>query len=682
MLTALVAAGAPVAHAAWQKPVAIRAEPLSVAWFLNDCSEAGCPPSDHVLGRLRMTGPRSAVGAITIPEVAVMESETGAIVTDGRLPDGEGLLQYVIRSRIFGVLLHDGVWTLTDLQAFANENAPWYGLDFDVQVDGAGNGVLVYRDVVSTGDHREGHVMVRETDGTTWGTPIRLDADSTGVSDLGEAPQLSVAPNGDVSVYFEDWVCPDRPGSYCKTTANWMRQRRGGTWLPAQAVNQDARSPDAMATATGGDGTASFFWSRFAGGSADNPRELAARVVTSGGVLGPTVASPAANGHPWALGGPGGRALVVASRLNAGDRLSNLAATTFDGAAFGPVTALSTTRGWTDFLALEGSSDAASLVYAEGGWRLGTGPLDAGLLVFDPLRRRVLLRRFSGGAWSAPIPVDGGLAAPAQQSVTGPDDAAAGGGAVIFAAGAPSPDGLRGSDRVYAVDVTGAAPTAPVPIDNGPGGWVHAVAVDRWADGNSAAIFTQLGPDGNVRIYGVENRVAPGGAFSRRPVFGRQTCVDAYSQLAGCTTAALDPVRATVAPVAVAADGGLTVRGTAVQVVRGTAAGARVSRGAAAAARTRKLASGTVSVAVQQTTKRRGCRWWVRSRRRFVAGSCREPVFSIARVRGGRFALELGKVPAGKVTVWARAKGGRRMQQQVLKLGTSRRAVTVRRVRR
>ena len=169
------------------------------------------------------------------------------------------------------------------------------------------------------------------------------------------------------------------------------------------------------------------------------------------------------------------------------------------------------------------------------------------------------------------MPVDGGLPALAQQSVTGPDDVAAGGGAVIFAAGAPSPDGLRGADRVYAVDVSGATPTVPVPIDNGPGGWVHAIAVDRWADGNAAAIFTQLGPDGNVRLYGVENRVAP--AVSRRPVFGQEKCLDAYSQVAGCATTALDPVRAIVAPVAVAASGALVVRGTAVEVRR--AAGGR-----------------------------------------------------------------------------------------------------------
>ena len=141
MLTALLAAGAPVAHATWQKPVAIRAEPLNVASFLNDCTEAGCAPSDHVLGRLHMTGPRSAVGALTVPELAVMDTESGTLVTDGRLPDDEGILEYVVRSRVFGVLLRDGTWTITDLSAFANDSAPWYGLDFDVGVDGAGNGV-------------------------------------------------------------------------------------------------------------------------------------------------------------------------------------------------------------------------------------------------------------------------------------------------------------------------------------------------------------------------------------------------------------------------------------------------------------------------------------------------------------------------------------------------------------
>ena len=683
VLTALVAAGAPVAGAAWQKPVAIRSAPLNTAWFLNNCDQEGCPPSDHALGRLKMTGPRSAVGAVTIPEVWVYDTESGDLVTDGRVPDDENTLQYVVRSRIFGVTLRDGAWTLTDTQAFANDDAPWNGLDFDVGVDAGGNGVLVYREFVKTPGHSEGHVMVRETTPGGWGPPIRLDADSTGVADAGEAPQLSVAANGDVSVYFEDWVCPDRPGSYCQATANWMRQRRGGTWLPAQAVNQDARSPSAMATATGGDGTASFFWNRFGGGAASGALELTGRVVGADGKLGPVVAYPAGHGHPRAVAGPGGRALVLVERGNDGDQRTNLAATPFDGGAFGPLATLSTTRGPVDFVALHGSSDAASLLYVEGGWRVGTGPLDSGFLVFDPLRRRVMSRRWAGGAWSAPVPVDGGLAAPAQQSVTGPDDVAAGGGSVIFAAGAPSPDGLRGADRVYAVDVSGAAPTAPVPIDNGPGGWVHAIAVDRWSDGNGAAMFTQLGPDGNVRLYGVENRVAP--AVSRRPVFGREKCVDAYSQLAGCATTVLDPVRAVVAPVKVAADGGLVVRGTAVQVVGRPvgARGAAVSLGArGAAARTRKLASGTVSVAVQQTTARRGCRWWVRSRRRFVAGSCREPVFSVTKVRGGRFALALGKVPAGRVTVWARAARGRKVRQQVLELGTSRRVVAVPRARR
>ena len=268
------------------------------------------------------------------------------------------------------------------------------------------------------------------------------------------------------------------------------------------------------------------------------------------GKLGSAVALPAGRGLPRAVGGPGGRALVLVERGNDGDLWTNLASTAFDGSAFGPVETLSTTRGPSDFAVLHGTSDAATLLYVEGGWRRGTGPLDLNILQLDPLKRRLIMRRWAGGAWSAPAPVDGGLPAPAQQSVTGPDDVAAGGGAVIFAAGRPSPDGLRGTDRVYAVDVSGATPSAPVPIDNGPGGWVHAIAVDRWTDGNSAAIFTQLGPDGNVRLYGVENRVTPAPGFARRPVFGQEKCVDAYSQLAGCATATLDPVRAAVAPLA------------------------------------------------------------------------------------------------------------------------------------
>jgi hypothetical protein len=637
-----------------------------------------------------MTGPRTAVGAVTIPEVWVRDTRANAWVSDGRLPgrgedselDDNGL-EYTVRERIHGVSLRDGRWMLTALDAFANQGAPWEDLDFDLRTDAAGNALLVYRRLTDLGGGRsEAQVLAREylAAAGAWGAPVRLDAPSVGITDGGQAPQLALAPNGDAAVYFEDWVCPDG-AAYCQATANWLRRRVGGAWQPAQVVNQDARSPSDMAAAVGADGTASVFWRPFQSGDANAGLDLAARAVRTDGTLGPVVRSPAASGFPRAVGGPGGSALVTTQRVNAGaDRRYTLAATRFDGGAFGPVTELSTTRYTGDFQALEGTSEAASVLYVEGGWRLGTGPLDSGFLLLDPLKRRLMMRRWAGDAWSAPIPVDGGLPAPAQQSVVGPDDVAAGGGVVIFAAGRPSPDGLRGADRVYAVDASGPAPSAPVAIDNGPGGWVHAVAVDRSADGGAAALFTQLGPDGNVRLYGVEN-VAASAPVSRRPAFGVERCTDAASQIAGCASAALEPVRALPAAPVAARDGALVVRGAAVQVLSAPAVvRSATARGHAAATRTRRLKTGTVSVAVQQTTARRGCRWWNASRRRFAAGSCREPRFTSVKVRDGRFTLRLRGLPAGRVTVLTRAARGK-LRQQVLRLGESRRVVTVRRGR-
>ena len=64
--------------------------------------------------------------------------------------------------------------------------------------------------------------------------------------------------------------------------------------------------------------------------------------------------------------------------------------------------------------------------------------------------------------------------------------------------------------RVYATQLTSGGWTTPELIDNGPGGTVHVVASDLEPGGTGAALFTQLGADGNIRLYGVENIPGPG----------------------------------------------------------------------------------------------------------------------------------------------------------------------------
>ena len=106
--------------------------------------------------------------------------------------------------------------------------------------------------------------------------------------------------------------------------------------------------------------------------------------------------------------------------------------------------------------------------------------------------------------------------------------------------------------RVYATQLTSGGWTTPELIDNGPGGTVHVVGSDLESGGTGAALFTQLGADGNIRLYGVEN--IPGPGFTRPPIFGHALCTDASSLVAGCATARSDPISATLAPPKIEAD--------------------------------------------------------------------------------------------------------------------------------
>ena len=670
-LAALATAAAP-ALATWEKPVVVREQPLETASFLYSCtSEAGqvCPPIDHVMGRFRMTGPRTGVGVVTLPELYVRDSE-GAAAPPGAVPSDDNEFIYDVAERLYGVTLRDGRWTLESLDAFGSletDGAP--ALD----VDAAGTATLVYYKHVE--GERESRILVRDNVGGVWSAPTRLDGPSVG-EDSGGALRLAVAPNGDASVFFTDWVCPDG-AAYCQTVPDWTVQRRAGTWLPGRAVLQEARPPGVTDTALAADGSAWFVWSRFVPGS--NPDQLQLELVgrsLAGGALGTPVAGPAGSMRALhTVPGTPGSALVVYDRFATPNRA--LDAATFDGTQWSPVTGLSTTRGGDDFFHLEGTAGDADLFYVEGGWppvanlRTGDGDL-------DPDGRRIQWRHHGPAGWTPAQPVDGGLAAPAPPSALGPDDVAAGGGTVAFAAGALSAAGGRDQDRVYATTLAPGGPGPTVPIDNGTGGWTHTIAVDRWAGGSGAALFTQLGADGNVRLYGVEDLQAT--PPLRRAPFGRLLCTDERSQLAGCVTEKLDVVRAEATPPKVQRDGALLVSGRALERVgAATGGGAR----AAASARMRALKSGSVRVAVQRRLRRGRCAWWNASKRRFLQRSCSRPLFAKTRVRKGRFALRLPKLGRqnGSVTVWTRATTTRR-KQQLFRLGKSKRTVTVRAPRR
>ncbi len=655
------------ASAAWQKPVDVGAGALENASFLYDCGALACPPSDHVLGRFRMTGPRSGVGAITLPGLIVVSQESGKVVA-GQVPTETNGLRYEVDSRLYGVTMRDGVWKLTDLNASAYEAPPWEQLSFDLGVDAAGNATLLYVDY-GAGAKGENILMVRQNVGGAWRSPIQLDQPSVGQpgEDLHWAPRLAVSPNGNASVFFEDWVCPNG-ASYCSTVPEWTRQRRGGQWLPPQVVFQEGRPPASTATTVTDDGTATMLWSRYQPGVPVDtaPIQLMGRTL-SAGVLGPAAIGPAGGGGEiHAVASPGGRNLLtVETPTQVSTRHALLASTLAGGVWTAPVT-LSTQRGIGDsFIQLTGSADAADLLYLDDPWTASSE--ERGEQVPDLKHRRLLWRRYVSGAWQAPRPVDGGLPSPAPPSVVGPDDVAAGGGTIAFAAGALTPDGLRGADRIYAARIDSGTPTAPQPIDNGTGGWTHTVAVDRWNGANGAALFTQLAPDGNVRLYGVEDLAA--GRVARAKPFGRELCTDLIGQIAGCVASSLDLVRASEATPRLAADGALVVSGTAVTVPRTVRA---------TAAATRVLKRGTVKVAVEQAASRHRCRWWSTARRRFLAGSCRKPRFVKTSVRNGRFRLRLPGMRTGTITVWTAAASARR-SQQVLRLGRSKRTVTLRR---
>ena len=194
---------------------------------------------------------------------------------------------------------------------------------------------------------------------------------------------------------------------------------------------------------------------------------------------------------------------------------------------------------------------------------------------------------------------------------------------------------------------------------------MHVVGADGEVSGTAAALFTQLGPDGNVRLYGVEN--TSGATFRRPSAFGRVLCTDAAGVVAGCTTAKLDPVRATLAPPKPQPDTSALLSGSIIL--------ARTPVATAAAGRVR-----TAQLAIQRGSGRR-CTWWSAPRKRFLRRSCRKPIFFAVRASGSRWKVRTGRLGAGTTTVWVRAVSGKRVQQ-VFRDRTNKRVVRVKRVTR
>lgn len=283
----------------------------------------------------------------------------------------------------------------------------------------------------------------------------------------------------------------------------------------------------------------------------------------------------------------------------------------------------------------------------------------------NPAQRRVYGASLSSGHWTAPRTIDGGLPNPAPYSLDLTDDIAAAGGTVVFTAGPLTVgEGFEiNNQRVYGVTL-GAGASTPVPIDNGPGGEVHVVAADAEPSGTAAALFTQLGPDGNLRLYGVENLCGP--VFLRPSTFGKTLCTDVRGGVAGCVTAQLDPLRATLAPPSIEPNTSALLSGSLI-IKRPPSPSVAVAAA--------KRIGRNVQIALQRTSGRT-CSWWSTSRRRFIRGGCHRPQFFTLRVTGSRWKLKTAKLGAGPVTVWARATSGSRVQQ-VFVTGANKRAVKI-----
>ena len=430
---------------------------------------------------------------------------------------------------------------------------------------------------------------------------------------------------------------------------------------PQEFAELDPVWPDSLSAASGPDGSTTLAYALVLPSSGSSqPGQLGGRAVGGGSGFGPRVAGELRPimGQTRTVAGSGGSALVVSTGFDGG-----LHAQALTGGVFGaPANVAPGYQPGDGYFALWGAPQSAELVWAQGGF-----PEDNSSI--DPSKRRIYSAALGAGGWGAPQAIDGGLSSPAPLSLDLTADIAAGGGQVVFTAGKLTVgEGIEDNQqRVYATQLTSGDWATPELIDNGPGGTVHVVASDLESGGTGAALFTQLAADGNIRLYGVENILAPG--FTRPPIFGNALCTDASSLVAGCVTARLDPVSATLAPPKVEPDTST--------ILSGLVKTARTPSGTADAAR--KTAR-KAEIAIQRTAGNR-CSWWSPPRHRFVRRSCYKPLFFAVKVTDSRWKVQTGRLGNGATTVWVRAVSGKRFQQ-VFRNGANKRVVRIKRTLR
>ncbi|HUO74168.1 MAG TPA: hypothetical protein VMU39_25570 [Solirubrobacteraceae bacterium] len=642
-------AGAGRAQGAWQRPVDVLGRPLDTAAFLYECEQPPCGTESGVNGIFRMVGQRAGVGLITVPTPIVVDVD-GYPAPAGAKPSINNDYRYVDESPLYGVSLSGGRWSVTPLGA-----APWLDSwdlpSADIAPDGRGGAMVVYQS--ASGSRTEGpSVWARQFTGGAWQPPTRLAGPfRPGTGTASHAPRVVALPSGNMVAFYSDSIS----AQYTTTVVRRWDPTQG--WHPYEIAELGPVWPDSLSAATGPDGSITLAYARVlptVGSS--QPGQLAARAVGGGSGVGPRADGELRPviGQTRTVAGSGGSALVVSTGLDAG-----LHAQALNGGAFAaPVNVAPGYLPGDDYFALWGDPQSADLVWAQGGFP-ETGSL-------DPSKRRIYRATLSAGGWGAPQPIDGGLPSPAPVSLDLTADIAAGGGQVVFTAGKLTVgEGFeRNEQRVYATQLTSGGSRTPALIDNGPGGVVHVVVGDREPGGTGAALFTQLGADGNIRLYGVED--IPAGGFVRPPIFGQAHCTDASSAVAGCVTAQLDPVRATLAPPKIAPDTSA--------ILSGLVKTAQTPSGAAGPAR---ATARKAEIAIQRTSGKR-CSWWSPPRRRFVPRSCYKPVFFAVNVTGSRWNVHTGRLGTGPATVWVRGVSGARVQQ-VFRDGTNKRAVLVKR---
>ena len=643
-------AGAGRAQAAWQMPRDVLGKPLDTGAFLYECSQPPCGTESGVNGIFRMVGPRAGVGLITIPTPVVVDANRNPAPAGAR-PSESNDYRYVDSRPLYGVSLSGGRWSVTP---FGDSPLPdsWDLPSADIAPDGHGGAMVVYQSNPEAGTEGSS-VWARQFTGGAWQPPTRLAGPfPTGTGKFSHAPRVVVLPGGGAIAFYSDWIF-----AQSSTTVARRWSPRGG-WAPQEFAEFDPVWPDSLSAATGPDGTTTLAFALVLPSSGSSqPGQLGARAVGGGSGVGARVAGELRPimGQTRTVAGSGASALVVSTGFDGG-----LHAQALNGGAFAaPVNVAPGYQPGDGYFALWGNPGSAELVWAQGGF-----PEDNSAI--DPSKRRIYSAALGAGGWGAPQEIDGGLPSPAPVSLDLTADIAAGGGQVVFTAGKLTVgEGIEDNEqRVYATQFTYGVSTTPELIDNGPGGTVHVVGSDREPGGTGAALFTQLGADGNIRLYGVENILGPG--FKRPRVFGQALCTDAGSVVAGCATARLDPVSATLAPPTIEPDTSAILRG----VVRT----ARTPAGAAGAAR---KAARKAEIAIQRTSGKR-CSWWSPPRRRFVRRSCHSPLFFAVKVTGSRWKLHTSRLGKGAATVWVRAVSGKRVQQ-VFRNGTNKRAVQIKR---